>query len=302
MLNTVSNGTILGRWSLSRSIPMVAIALILFFVLIEPEASRGLSFWPRMLFWTIHVATGLVGLLFAMTASLTLMPRLFAEWRPVIAIGVSGLIGALITAPVFFAMEQILPVPLTAIEDSPIDRFGEQGLWQALLVEFIEVTPIVVIAWFIINMPLLLNEPELDEEDTSGDIPEPMADVEEAHRKHEQFLARLPETVGTDIYAVSSDLHYLHVYTAAGKCMIHGSMRGAVDALGDLGLQVHRSHWVARHAVDKLVRNNGQSLCVLVNGLRIPVSRRNRRVVQEWLGQQARTTPLDNVRTLERKQ
>ncbi|RYE08124.1 MAG: LytTR family transcriptional regulator [Hyphomicrobiales bacterium] len=39
------------------------------------------------------------------------------------------------------------------------------------------------------------------------------------------------------------------------------------------GLQIHRSHWVARDAVVKAVRAEGKLLVELSNGMRLPVSR-----------------------------
>ena len=88
----------------------------------------------------------------------------------------------------------------------------------------------------------------------------------------------------------------MHVHTDLGHCMLHGALGDAASALGDLGLRVHRSHWVARHAVERVVRSQGQTTCVLANGLRIPVSRRNRAAVLAWFGRDARALPLPAAR------
>ena len=288
MSDNISNGTVFGRWPLSRSVPIVAMVLVVFFVIVKPEASQGLGFVERTVFWIIHVGIGMLGLL---GASLLLMPRYMSRLSPLVAVLLSGLAGALVTVPVFFLVESTLPPSLQAEELSPLDVFAREGIWQGLLVEFLDAAPVVLATWLAINLPLLIGRPELLTSDTD-DESESAALAEEARTRRQEFLERLPATVGVDVLAVSSDLHYLHVHTAIGSCMIHGSMRDAVESLGDAGLQVHRSHWVARHGVDRVVRNSGQTYCLLKNSLRIPVSRRNRAVVQEWFGSNAKVHSL----------
>ena len=39
------------------------------------------------------------------------------------------------------------------------------------------------------------------------------------------------------------------------------------------GLQIHRSHWVARNAIVGLTRENGRPVVALVTGVTLPVSR-----------------------------
>jgi len=49
------------------------------------------------------------------------------------------------------------------------------------------------------------------------------------------------------------------------------------DALNEVegieGARVHRSHWVARSAVRRLLREDGKMTLDLTNGTRVPVSR-----------------------------
>jgi hypothetical protein len=51
----VSNGTVFGAWALGPSIAVVGALLVITFVVIEPEASRGLGVAARTVFWVIHV-------------------------------------------------------------------------------------------------------------------------------------------------------------------------------------------------------------------------------------------------------
>ena len=100
----------------------------------------------------------------------------------------------------------------------------------------------------------------------------------------EQFFALIPRALGQDIIAVSSDMHYLHVHTTLGKCMVLGTIRDVASSLEDAGLQVHRSHWVAHAHVRRIAKRGSAWECVMTNDLRIPVSRRNRSKVTEWYG------------------
>ena len=69
--------------------------------------------------------------------------------------------------------------------------------------------------------------------------------------------------------------HYVEVHTAAGSEMLLLRFRDALSEVqGVDGLQVHRSHWVARKAVAGVERRGGGRITLrLVNGSRVPVSR-----------------------------
>ena len=47
----------------------------------------------------------------------------------------------------------------------------------------------------------------------------------------------------------------------------------AVDALGGLGMQVHRSYWASFKHMRRLVRREGRMLLRLTDGREVPVSR-----------------------------
>lgn len=87
------------------------------------------------------------------------------------------------------------------------------------------------------------------------------------------FFDRLPGDVGRDVICVSVSGHYLHVVTTTGACQILMRLSDAVSALGDLGLQVHRSHWVGHRHVLGTVRRGHRTLLQVAGGLEVPVSR-----------------------------
>ena len=109
-----------------------------------------------------------------------------------------------------------------------------------------------------------------------------------------EFLGGVPESLGRNVLAISSDLHYLHVYTDVGHCMILGSLQRAADAMGEEGMRVHRAHWVARHAIVKIVRDGQQWYCLLTNDLKVPISRRKKSTVAGWFGQSTKIVPISD--------
>ena len=88
------------------------------------------------------------------------------------------------------------------------------------------------------------------------------------------LLARLrPENRGKLLHIAVED-HYIHVTTSRGHELVLLRFSDALKEVGDTdGLQVHRSHWVARNFVEKVQRENGKLTLVLIDNRQIPVSR-----------------------------
>jgi hypothetical protein len=94
-------------------------------------------------------------------------------------------------------------------------------------------------------------------------------------RETNPLASRLePRFARAALLAVEAEDHYLRVHTAAGQALVY--MRFS-DALGELaagdGLRIHRSWWVARHAVDTVRWRNGRGEVALNSGVLAPVSR-----------------------------
>ena len=88
------------------------------------------------------------------------------------------------------------------------------------------------------------------------------------------FLSRIPGHLGRELIALQMEDHYVRVHTSAGSALILIPLRQALAELGAVpGLQVHRSWWVARHAVVGTVADGRNLRLRLVNGLQAPVSR-----------------------------
>jgi LytTr DNA-binding domain len=89
------------------------------------------------------------------------------------------------------------------------------------------------------------------------------------------FLQRLPIRFrGASLWAISSEDHYLRVYTDRGEELILMRLADAVRELGeDNGLQTHRSWWVSHTGVADTRRTNGKLFLILKSGQEAPVSR-----------------------------
>jgi hypothetical protein len=118
--------------------------------------------------------------------------------------------------------------------------------------------------------------------------PPPAASPSEAAEPREvpRFLERLPAQVGRDLLALEMEDHYVRAHTASGSALILMRMRDAIAELDGLdGLQVHRSWWVARAAVERPVQDGRNLRLRLTNGIEAPVARSSQATLRDagWL-------------------
>lgn len=90
------------------------------------------------------------------------------------------------------------------------------------------------------------------------------------------LLNRLkPELKTSSLLALAAEDHYVRVITSAGEELILLRFSDAIaEAHLVKGFQVHRSWWVAEHAIKALEKNNASAELRLINGMLVPVSRR----------------------------
>ena len=101
-----------------------------------------------------------------------------------------------------------------------------------------------------------------------------------------RLLDRLPAALGSDIRALEMEDHYVRVHTALGSEMVLMRLGDAIAEVDGIeGLRVHRSWWVARGAVEDVVREGRNIRLVLGGGLEAPVSRANVSVLKDagWI-------------------
>ena len=88
-----------------------------------------------------------------------------------------------------------------------------------------------------------------------------------------RFYNRLSRTVSRDIIYLKIDDHYVHVHTGGGSCLMLMRFADAVADLGALGMQVHRSYWVAHGHMLAAVRRDGRTMLRVTGGHYVPISR-----------------------------
>jgi hypothetical protein len=88
------------------------------------------------------------------------------------------------------------------------------------------------------------------------------------------LLSRLPSRLGEEIVALEAEDHYLRIHTILGSELVLMRLSDAIAAIEpSLGLQVHRSWWVAEDAICEIIRSEQRSHLKLRNGLLAPVGR-----------------------------
>lgn len=104
------------------------------------------------------------------------------------------------------------------------------------------------------------DEAQNGETDTGDLAPEP------------EFITRLKDISQTDIAALEAEDHYVRVHTETESELIHYRFTDAVNEQSNqAGLQVHRSFWVSKDYVERMVRRGRSFDIVLKGGKRIPV-------------------------------
>ena len=110
------------------------------------------------------------------------------------------------------------------------------------------------------------------------------------------FSRRIPAKLGTELLYIEVEDHYLRVHTPLGSDLLLFRLADAVAGLEPaLGRQVHRSYWVARHAVASIERDGHRARLVLTTGAKIPVSRTYLPYCAKQVGfRRASPSPLKN--------
>jgi hypothetical protein len=101
------------------------------------------------------------------------------------------------------------------------------------------------------------------------------------------FLRRLPPQIGRDLLCLEMQDHYVEAHTSTGSFLLLMRLRDAAAELGDTGLQVHRSWWVAHRAVEGIEQEGRRTLLRLRGGRRVPVSRASLPQVRAALAERA---------------
>jgi LytTr DNA-binding domain len=251
----------------------------------EPSASDGLGLSARLAFWLAHVASALF--LFELAQIHLGRIALFERLPPLLLVIAVGVVGAFLFA-VFnlLLLDRITLLGAALAENEPISISG-------LIDELRDSGATSVLFWVLLNSPRLLIIAQQEDADAPDEPSHlglaPTAPVMTSKPIAEsgpllELLSRLPRRIGTDIVAISAELHYLRVYTSIGEALVLMSFGRAVEALGVIpGQPIHRSHWVALSHVVTVEADGNRVLCRLDTGLELPVSRTYRARLRDAL-------------------
>ncbi|PLL10165.1 hypothetical protein C0V75_21920 [Tabrizicola sp. TH137] len=268
--------------------------------LLEPSASAHLSPFQRLLLWIGQVGVALVILeCVQLGLGRTAIAR---HVSPLLLVILGGVIGAIL----FSSLSILLLEGLLAGPDP--EDVTEDISMASLLAELRDSAGQVVVFWVLLNAPRLIMIAR-DQEDGSEE-------TDANHRKATEtpsstqadparstalveLVSRLPSRLGTDIVAMTAELHYLRVYTWQGNALILMSFGRAVAALQVVsGMAVHRSHWVALNHVTALETGGDKVVCRMDTGLTVPVSRNNRAALRQALSERNQGAALRGAAAL----
>lgn len=282
------------------------LGLAVLFTLQGASPAAGLSVPLALLFWVAHVGAGL-GLAVLAARGVSAQPA-FAAWPVPAKLLLSGLLGLTLFAPVAVGLEQWLPQgPDIDPPDDLLDRWDSQGGVLAVLAEMLQVGPVYLATWLILNLrsivtlrmpggraePPATSLPALPAPSAVAPSTAPELPVAPTGAESKAWLETLPPLIGQDVISVSSDLHYLHVTTTRGRITVLGNLSSVESELAALGSRVHRSHWVADRHIRRIARNARGWTCELSDGRRLPISRRRAGEIRAKLGSDFVVTRLD---------
>lgn len=104
--------------------------------------------------------------------------------------------------------------------------------------------------------------------------PEPEPDEKPDGFREIRLLKRVPPELHGALIRICAQDHFVQTYTDKGMHSIRMRFRDALAELpGDLGVLVHRSHWVAADQIDTTFKKDRKLFVRLKDGSEAPVSR-----------------------------
>ncbi|MCA3693098.1 LytTR family DNA-binding domain-containing protein [Aquidulcibacter sp.] len=276
-------------WPKFLAYSVVCIATVI--TLLNPSSTQELSIVPRAAFWLIQVSL-LLTMMQLMQLGLQQLNSIVG-WPVFAQLVLSGLLGAALFVPIGISLDRHLGLDQVTValpQDWHLEFFEELAF----------VSPPALAAWLGLNAirlktdfdavrdkGVVVTKTDEDLKPHTGPL-ENQADGKtgDTDSLKVPFFALLPTALGTDLVALSAELHYTRVYTAAGEALIFYPFGRAIEELkeaGYPGLQVHRSHWIAQVHILQKKRLSSRGFLQMDTGLKIPVSRRRKNDVSQIL-------------------
>ncbi len=91
--------------------------------------------------------------------------------------------------------------------------------------------------------------------------------------EHNALMLLLPVEKRDEILSVSAQDHYVLITTKKGEHLHRLALNEAIGMMPvDTGIKIHRSHWVAKKHIRKVVKTGSRYFVALSNGAEIPLS------------------------------
>ncbi|MEL6569629.1 MAG: LytTR family DNA-binding domain-containing protein [Pseudomonadota bacterium] len=239
----------------------IVVALALVFTFLGVYGTNDMPFLHGFLMWLFTISVGAI-------SSLWISPMVFerepsASWPVVIQ---------LVVAAVVIALPVTIAILLAEASDG---RVMPAQYWPMQFFYVYVISQVITIGGYLLQTYSEGREAQAALESAGG--------VPAAPDTTAALLDRLPPKYrGADLYAVSSEDHYLRIHTSLGEEMILMRLADAIDLLAQSdGLQVHRSWWVARDGIEDVERANGKPVLKLKSGGEAPVSRTYQKAARE---------------------
>lgn len=242
----------LGDISIRRYFGWVAVIFGLLFALIDDFPNGILGSLLHLMQWQLQTLVPMALLYFVQ--SLLAQVKMIITFNPWIQLIFGGVIATIIFVPLAIGIEI---------------AFGEKiesPVWLEIIHEYTSTAPPIIVSWLAINAPWVFGF-RLVREPQSEEVSGPSA-------KTPAFYSLIPPDMRGDLIYLEAELHYLAVITTEGRSLILYNLKDAVSELPEgLGVQTHRSYWVALPYVHQLKRIKRQGNLIMSNGDHVPVSR-----------------------------
>lgn len=167
-------------------------------------------------------------------------------------------IGAAVAAPIIAVF---IEFNLWALFDLPLT-------WAGLGIQVLYTLPLSLMFG---GLAFLMMSPGLVSEEALGQGP-----------IKNRLIERLPIQKRGKLLYLSMQDHYVDVVTDKGSELVLLRLGDAIAEIPEgMGLQIHRSHWVALDAVQAARRDGSKMILTMVDGTELPVSRSYAKAVRE---------------------
>jgi DNA-binding LytR/AlgR family response regulator len=241
-------------------------AVVLLFAVTGPYGTaEKLAVLPRLAFWLLlHAGAWFFALTFSIIAEVILrhvVRRMFVRM----------LIGSLVAT---------LPIGLV-IGISELSWFGVPLTWSGYFAGLPATLPLTAIFCTISYLAMSGETQPVAAPVQAPPVAEPRPNV--------PLLARLSIENRGALQLISVEDHYCRIRTSRGSELILLRFSDALKETGTTeGMQVHRSHWVARDFANGLRMQDGRLVLSLKDGTDLPVSRSHAARVRDLLSRNSR--------------